>query len=231
MASAEFDPRDDAAEYVLGTLDAAERAAFEARMARDPALAADMAAWERRLAALNETTPAAEPPAHIYERILSRIDAAGANNVIQLQQRVRQWRVATAAFAALAAALIIFFAVRGIPTPLPENNLYVAVLQGSDAQPAFVAAVDVNAKTMVVRRVGAATPEGHSYELWALGGGRAAPQPLGVIDAAMRVSSDRLGGGPVDATTLAVSLEPPGGSPTGAPTGPVLFTGKLISTR
>ena len=29
--------------------------------------------------------------------------------------------------------------------------------------------------------------------------------------------------------TLAVSLEPPGGSPTGAPTGPVIATGKLTN--
>lgn len=231
MASAEFENRDDAAEYVLGTLDAGERVAFESRMAADPALAAQVAAWQRRLAPLSETTPPVEPRAHVFDRILSRIEPPGATNVIQLEQRIRQWRIATATFAALAAALVIVFVSRGSWTLVPKDNLYVAVLQGSDAQPAFVAAVDVSAKTMVVRRISAPTPEGHSYELWALGAGRAAPQPLGVIAASMRVSSDELGGRPVDATTLAISLEPPGGSPTGAPTGPVLFTGKLLATQ
>lgn len=231
MASAEFENRDDAAEYVLGTLDAGERVAFESRMAADPALAAQVAAWQRRLAPLSETTPPVEPRAHVFDRILSRIEPPGATNVIQLEQRIRQWRIATATFAALAAALVIVFVSRGSWTLVPKDNLYVAVLQGSDAQPAFVAAIDVSAKTMVVRRISAPTPVGHSYELWALGAGRAAPQPLGVIAASMRVSSDELGGRPVDATTLAISLEPPGGSPTGAPTGPVLFTGKLLATQ
>jgi len=31
------------------------------------------------------------------------------------------------------------------------------------------------------------------------------------------------------ATVLAISLEPSGGSPTGLPTGPVLYTGKPVS--
>ena len=31
-------------------------------------------------------------------------------------------------------------------------------------------------------------------------------------------------------TVFAISLEPQGGSPTGAPTGPVLYTGKLVTT-
>ena len=230
MASADFESRDDAAEYVLGTLDAAERTAFEARMAADPALAAEVAAWQRRLTALNDETADVEPPARMFDRILSRIEPTGASNVIQLKRRVAVWRGATVAFAALAAALILFLMAPDKFAP-QQKGLYVAVLQGSDASPAFVAAVDVRSKMIVVRRVGATTPEGHSYELWALGAGRTAPQPLGVIDAAMRIPTDQLGGKPLDATIFAVSLEPTGGSPTGLPTGPVLFTGKLLSTQ
>jgi len=231
MAGTDFEKMSEAGEYVLGTLDAAERIAFEARLTRDGELQAEVAAWRRRLTPLDAETAEAEPPAQTFAKILARIDTPAPVNVVELQRRVRQWRIAATAFAALAASLILFFVVQGQRTPSPANNLYVAVLQGSDAQPAFVAAVDVKTKSMVVRRVGAATPPGHSYELWALGGTRAAPQPLGVIGASMRVSSDQLGGQPIDATTLAVSLEPPGGSPTGAPTGPVLFTGKLIATQ
>ena len=68
MAGAEFEDRDDAAEYALGTLGATERAAFEVRMARDPALAAEAAAWQRRLGALSEETEALEPPPRIFAR-------------------------------------------------------------------------------------------------------------------------------------------------------------------
>jgi len=171
--------------------------------------------------------PEVEPPPQVWDGIRSRI---GADNVIRLQRRVALWRGASVALAALAAALVLFLLLPGQIRPQPKG-LYVAVLQGSDAAPAFVAAVDMKSGMLVVRRLGAASPAGHSYELWALGGGRAGPQPLGVIDAAMRRPASALGDRPVDATMLAVSLEPAGGSPTGLPTGPVLFTGKLLSTE
>lgn len=230
MASAEFEDRDDAAEYALGSLDAAERAVFEARMARDPALAAEVAQWQQRLAALNEETQVAQPPAHMLADIMERIGATAGDNVVVLKRRADLWRRAAIAVSAIAAALLIFVMVR-TEWQAPQKGLYVAVLQGSGTAPAFVAAVDVKSKVIVIRSLGASAPARHSYELWALGAGRAAPQPLGVIEAVAHIPSERLGdvGGTALAdTTFAVSLEPPGGSPTGAPTGPVLFTGKLL---
>ena len=230
MAGTDFENSGEAGEYVLGTLDVAERTAFEARLTRDHALQAEVAEWRKRMMPLDSETANAEPPSHLFGKILARLDEPAVANVIELRRRVNIWRGATIALAAIAAALIVFVLLPGKIAPQPKG-LYVAVLQGSDAKPAFVAAVDVKTKTMIVRRVGAETPAGHSYELWALGGGRAAPQPLGVIDAAMQLPTDELGGKPLDATIFAVSLEPPGGSPTGAPTGPVLFTGKLLATE
>lgn len=233
MAGAEFEDRDDAAEYALGTLDAAERAAFEARMARDPVLAADVAQWQQRLGALNQETPVAEPPQQMLADIMERIGGPASDNVVQLKRRADLWRRTAIAVSAIAAALLIFVMVR-TERQAPQKGLYVAVLQGSGTAPAFVAAVDVKSKVIVVRSLGASAPEQHSYELWALGGGRAAPQPLGVIAAVAHIPSERLGNVGDTAladTTFAVSLEPPGGSPTGAPTGPVLFTGKLLPTN
>ena len=60
------------------------------------------------------------------------------------------------------------------------------------------------------------------------------PQSLGVIDASLKIPAGQLG--KIDPATLnetvfAISLEPQGGSPTGAPTGPVLYTGKLVATE
>jgi anti-sigma-K factor RskA len=233
MASAEFENRDDAAEYALGTLDAAERAAFEARMAHDPALAAEVAQWQQRLGALNDETPAAEPPPQMLARIMKRIGGPASDNVVVLKRRADLWRRTAIAVSAIAAALLIFVTVRS-EWPAPQKGLYVAVLQGSGTTPAFVAAVDVKSKVIVVRSLGAVAPPQHSYELWALGAGRAAPQPLGVIEAVAHIPSGRLGDAGDAAladTTFAVSLEPPGGSPTGVPTGPVLFTGKLLATN
>ncbi len=233
MASAEFEDRDDAAEYALGTLDATQRSAFETRMARDPALAAEVAQWQQRLAALNEETQVSEPPQQVLANIMERIGGLASDNVVVLKRRADLWRRTAIAVSAIAASLLVFVMVR-TEWQGPQKGLYVAVLQGSGTAPAFVAAVDVKSKQIVVRSLGASAPEQHSYELWALGAGRAAPQPLGVIDAVAHIPSERLGNAGDAAladTTFAVSLEPPGGSPTGAPTGPVLFTGKLLAAN
>lgn len=230
MAGTDFDNIGEAGEYVLGTLDAAERVAFEARLTRDSALQVEVADWQRRLSPLENETAEIEPQPALFDGILARLDEPTAVNVVTLRRRLNVWRGAAIALAAIAAALILFVLKPGQIAP-QSRSLYVAVLQGDDAKAAFVAAVDLKSKTMIVRRVGGETPAGHSYELWALGGGRAAPQPLGVIDATMRLPSVQLGASPLDATMLAISLEPPGGSPTGAPTGPVLFAGKLLAAE
>jgi anti-sigma-K factor RskA len=230
MAGTDFESIGEAGEYVLGTLDAAERTAFEARLTHDSVLQLEVAEWWRRLVPLEDETVNAEPPPYLFDKILARLDAPVADNVVALRRRMNIWRGATVALAAIAAALLIFLLIPGQMAPQPKG-LYVAVLQGDDAKPAFVAAIDVKSGVIAVRRVGPATPAGHSYELWALGAGRAVPQPLGVVEAAMRIPVDQLGGKPLGATMFAISLEPVGGSPTGAPTGPVLFTGKLLAAN
>ena len=66
-----------AAEYVLGSLDPAERANVDARRKTDASLAAAIEAWQRRLGPLNEQGPGVEPPAHLLDSILSRISGPG----------------------------------------------------------------------------------------------------------------------------------------------------------
>lgn len=221
-----------AAEYVLGTLDAEERAEAERLIAADPQFAAEVSTWESRLAPLALTAESAEPPAEMLGRILERIDdvrPSDSSTVVRLNRRVRIWQTTTAAAAALAAALALAIVFADRPPELQER--YVAALQADGETPAFVAIVDLAQGTISVRQVGAEAPEpGRSYELWAVGGGREQPQSLGVVDAAARVPIMLLNGerGSLGQTMLAVSLEPEGGSPTGQPTGPVLFTGQLV---
>jgi anti-sigma-K factor RskA len=245
MAEIDDDRQGLAAEWVLGTLDADERAAVEARRRVDPAFDAMIRDHEGRLAPLLAAAPEVAPPADLEARLMSRFDAAfaapaGAERgsggddgvVVALRRRLRVWQGATAAAAAIAAALVVFVAVE-LPRPGPKGS-FVAVLQASGVEPAFVAAIDLDAGTVSVRRVGAEPRTDKAYELWAVGGGRAAPVSLGVVDATARIPVTRLGGldrSQLDATALAISLEPPGGSPTGAPTGPVLWVGKLTPTE
>lgn len=65
-----------AAEYVLGTLSAAEREEAEALLGRDGAFAETVRLWEHRLGELNVMVEAVEPPPDLWERIKTGIDGA-----------------------------------------------------------------------------------------------------------------------------------------------------------
>lgn len=101
-----------AGEYVLGSLDAAERRLVDARRQTDAALAAAIAAWESRLGALSDRGQGMSPPAQTLDRILSRIstDAAqstGTANVLPMRRiHRRRWAFGAGA-SALAASLAL----------------------------------------------------------------------------------------------------------------------------
>jgi len=240
MAEIDDDRQGLAAEWVLGTLDAQERAAAEKLRAADPAFDAMIRDHERRLAPLLETVAEVTPPADLEDRLFVRLAAEVQTGpaapddgvVVALRRRLRLWQSAAAGFAlAAAAALLVVVVPPGTST---SKGSFVAVLQSSGVEPAFVATIDLDAGTVRVRRVGAEARSDKAYELWAVGGGRPVPVSLGVVDAAARIPTTRLGAADrahLDATALAISLEPPGGSPTGAPTGPVLWVGKLTPTE
>ena len=225
-----------AGEYVLGTLDAGERAEAERLRASDPDFASAIAAWEHRLDPLNAAVASVAPPTELFQRIAAQLDettlraAAPSATIVELERRVRYWRAATVAVAALAASLIGFI-VAGPREPVAHR--FVAAVQQGDQQPVFVVAVDTASGIIAVRPVAARPPEsGRDYELWAVGGGRPRPQSLGLITLkdvnlpVARLESDKAAA--IGDTVFAVSLEPRGGSPTGQPTGPVLWTGKLV---
>jgi anti-sigma-K factor RskA len=221
-----------AAEYVLGTLSAAERREAEALAAADASFAALIAEWEQRLSPLALALEPQDVPPEVRRRVMKAIagEAPGSATVVALQRKLRLWKGVSAGAAALAAALagVLLFKAP------PEAPRYVAVLETEGPGPAFLASVDLAKGTISVRTLAAQLPAGKSFELWAVGGGRDKPQSLGVIDASFRVPTTRLGDAGLKSlseTVFAVSLEPEGGSPTGQPTGPVLYTGKLVAAE
>ncbi len=231
-----------AAEYVLGTLDADERARVELMLETDPPFATLVHAWEKKLGELHHTIDPVEPPAHVWRRIVARLDgepvAQGAGAVvIDLTKRLRRWRSAAMVSGALAASLMLFVAVKEtapdlLPAPLRPAERFVAVLQEGNGSPGFVMTVDLRSKSFSVRKVGGEAPAGRSYQMWfvhpSFPGG---PRSLGVFtDRVPDISATLAQYSPdiVNNATYAVSIEPLGGSPTGSPTGPVPFHGKLI---
>ena len=225
--------RDDidmlAAEYVLRTLDAAEHASVESRRGREADLEAAINAWERRLAPLDETTPVVAPPADLFAKIERRLGAARtatalgpSAEIVQLNARVRRWRGVAIAASALAASLVLAIGLREtVLAPQPQN--FVAVFQKDDALPSFLLSIDLVTRQLTIRPVAAEPQAGKTYQLWIaseqLG---PAPQSLGLLQDSRAPTRKSLAGfdpALLAKATFGVSIEPPGGSPTGRPSG------------
>lgn len=117
--------------------------------------------------------------------------------------------------------------------PPPQAAQFVALLQQNGSTPAFILTVDTATKTFTVRKVGATPQAGKSYELWLVSDRLQRPWSLGVIggsDFTIRPSATSYDTDMISKATFAVTLEPEGGSSTGIPTGPIVYTGKLVET-
>jgi len=239
-------PMTRAGEYVLGTLAGAECEAFRAALATDPQLQAEVREWERRLAPLAGAISPETPSPAVWSAIESRLAAATAAQasdstavreattaaVLRLRRSVVLWRGVAAVAGALAAALILFVAWGG-RWPAPEHGQeFVAVVNRGGDLPALIVRVDTQEGVVTVRALGAEAPQGKSLELWYIGAGKA-PKSLGVVENASGpiVIPAVLRQGGVEGATIAVTAEPKGGSPTGGPTGPIVYSGKLIEVQ
>ena len=214
-----------AAEYVLGVLGADERREVERRLAQEPALASEVAFWEERLGVLADAVTPVTPPQHTWSRIEAAIPAAAAAQPTSLWQSLAFWRGFGIASATLAAASIAALAYFGF-VPATRAPL-MATLAGSSGQPNVVAALTGN--DLLVVPAALLTNDPRAVELWLILPNQR-PHSLGLIHPgqAMRLTippdlAERL----TPDAALAISLEPPGGSPTGQPTGPVIASGRL----
>lgn len=221
--------RDDlyvlAGEYVLGVIDRDGAQEVVAALATHAELRRAVTFWEERLHGLSALAPPDAPPAGLWDEIASRLDPTQATP--HLWESLRLWRWSTAVATAVAACLAFYIAL----TPPAAGPSFVAVLHApQQEQPAWVAAASGNG--LLIRAVaGGAPPRDRSFELWAIASGPAKPEPLGVIPPNGRLELGALPAAIRSGSTLAISIEPKGGSPTGQPTGPVVFTGILVAAK
>ena len=227
-------PDDDfaAAEYALGTLDPSERAELAARRLREPELDEAIRTWEARLAPLSEAAQEIEPPRDLLPAIEARIRAGSPNPtqsaIVALERRIKRWRAAAIAASIVACALAIGLVAREANRRSTPRE-YVAILQKDAASPAFEVTVNLDKQELTVRPVAARAPPGNSFELWIIDAKLGAPRSLGVIGGTSRAASlSAYDPAVVETATYAVTVEPPGGSPDGKPSGPPVFVGKLI---
>jgi len=194
-----------AGEYVLGLLDDQALADAAALRATDGRFDAAVATWERQLAPLLDDAAPVMPPPRVWERL--RVAT------LPTIRRPRSWRRAFGGFAALAAvaAGVVLLAPW---RPAPPRTLAQLTLPGRG----MFTVAQVAYGTLVTPRA-VQLPAGKTAELWLITPGHA-PVALGLLDPAhSRTLASLANAGGAE---LAVSLEPPGGSPTGLPTGPVV---------
>ena len=224
-----------AAQYVAGTLRSGARRRFSTLLPSHPLLRAAVHAWRDRLMPLTAVVTPETPPAGTWARIEQRLwpQAAAAAPAASLPwwRGLAFWRGASGLATVAAVGLALLLA-----NPEPQAPPVVVVLQGTEAGgPALgsiVASVSGDGRSLVARPLQpVAMAAGRALELWAVPP-QGAPRSLGLISAegATVIKRAKLPQALLDqrnTAALAVSVEPAGGSPTGMPTGPVVFAGKL----
>lgn len=215
-----------AAEYVAGTLRGPARRRLEQLLPAHPVLRDAVRRWEAGLMPLTASIAPQKPSAAVWKRILSRTGGAAAPVVntpwwsnLSLLRTLSF--VATVSVIGLAALL---------SNPPPAQPPLIVVLNSTapteGAPAAIVASISGDGKALVTQPLmNVDVKADRTLELWAVPGA-GAPRSLGLISAtgASVFKRNKL---PPGTAALAVSLEPTGGSTTGAPTGPVLYVGKL----
>lgn len=222
-----------AAQYALGVLRGGARRRLERMAADDAAVHAAIRGWQARLAGLAELQPAAMPVDKVWCGIESRLGwKPAATPAVPWWRRLWAapafWRGAAASLAAVAALTVglSLWLARQQDTAPPLAAM--AVLNDVDARPAVLVTWDRQARMLTVRRLDhLALTEHQVLQLWALPPG-AKPQSLGLIGQRreVRLPVPRASAA---APALAISIEPPGGSPNpDGPSGPVVFSGKVV---
>ncbi|MBC8999635.1 anti-sigma factor [Pseudomonas sp. N40(2020)] len=211
-----------AADYVIGLMGSAARRRFEQLLLDDAALRAELAHWQDTLATLTESLPEQPVPDRVWHGITARIEP----QVLHVPEKRRFWNWLRITAALCSIVVLVFLG----SLYNRDDARYRATLLSADAQPALK--VEAHADYLQVEPLTlAAIDSTRSLELWAIpADGK--PISLGVIPAGgkgkveLSDAQKVLIGKPV---ALAVTLEPKGGSPTGKPTGPVLYQGALAA--
>lgn len=208
-----------AAEYALGTLRGPARLNFEQRIQREPALAALVARWQTLLSPLDNALTPVTPPERVWKKIRLSLP-------IQATARRKTWGYVGWALAAGLAALLLVPRFITQPQDFAPAVVLNAGQQGGgqwivsmDSAKRHLKLTPLNPQSLAVA---------NSLQLWAIPPGEK-PRSLGLVAAEkpteLALNSLTLAQG----MTIAISLEPAGGSPTGLPTGPVLYSGQLTT--
>ncbi|HZX71775.1 MAG TPA: anti-sigma factor [Rhodanobacter sp.] len=225
------------AEYVLGVLDADARAEVAHEMRSSGEAATAVALWQRRLQPLTEEIAEVAPAPYVWARIHEALQLdvpSRAKPRQRLWDNLALWHWLGLGASAVAVALLVVVTLpRLAPTPSPTTAAvaYMAsTIKQDNGTTGWTATMDLqHARMVVVPAAPAALAQGRAPELWLIPAGQK-PISVGMIS---RDQPTTLALAPAllaqlgPTAALAVSVEPPGGSPTGQPTGPVIAKGAI----
>lgn len=224
-----------ASEYVLGTLELAERVEVEQRFPRDAALRDAIAAWERRLLPLTSLAPPAQPSEQLWPRISASLFTPQAVKRAGGWQAwwnsLAFWRILAGGGLLATAALAVLV---GVQLQAAGGPGYLVVLVApQDKSPGWI--VQAGSRGGKSRELNliplgpTAVPRQKTLQFWTKGKDWGAPVSLGLVQPgqSLKLTLDKLP--PLQPDQLfEITLEPAAGSPTGRPTGPVLYIGRAV---
>jgi anti-sigma-K factor RskA len=218
-----------AAEYVLGTQSRRVRARLARMIAEDEQLAERVTWWETQLESLADSVSPVPAPPWVWRRIENALQPSKERKE-SWWGNVLVWRWSTALAGALALMLVL------LPPPVPRPDVItpeggvVLVLMDDDSRTAWLVSRKSAQDPIKAQPLNLPVlTEQQAYELWLLPP-EAAPLSVGLLNDEQTTEltlDQQLGALLQPGLGMAVSLEPAGGSPTGAPTGPVVFTGSI----
>jgi anti-sigma-K factor RskA len=213
-------------EYALGVMPHAERLRFAADLKTDNTLQMRVANWDENFAPMASELADIAPPPMVLSKIEARLFPVSPSTAkpVSLFQRLGFWQAATAVgFAGLAMVVAL---PRLNPTPVAVAPV-VAVIQGETIL--LSASFNSAENLLSISRKRGTEAANEDFEIWVIAEG-AAPVSLGVLQAG-ETTNIKLASAlkqVILGSTLAVTNEPDGGSPTGKPTGTVLGSGIVL---
>lgn len=223
-----------AGELALGLLSGAERAQALRLQLSDPVFAAEVTAWERRLAPLHHDFAEYSPSQKVWDGIAAQIEP-GATAAPGLARQLRVWRASAIVSGALAASLAFVLLFRP-PAPIPPQivqappatQMAVAQMVGQGSDMLVAARYDETTAQLNLRAEN--LPQGDlAPELWVIpADGK--PRSLGMISA---TGTTRMAVSPnmrvmlENGVTLAITMEPAATAPHAAPSSAPVAAGKI----
>lgn len=225
-----------AVEYVLGIMNRRVRKRFQRLLGQRDSVRRVTEAWEQRLGPLAEQIQEVLPSERVWRDIQREIDFDPQTTQPQYQTgfwcNLFLWRTTAFAALTLAGALFVYQWV----ILRPQINMmpsYVAILESKHHVPMFVAAASHQPSQLIIRVADKSSmSSGKDLELWCVMKGSGKPMSMGVLkreqetvfrlnDYDLRMMNET--------SRLEISAEPMGGSPTGKPTGPIMYKGMFVS--